>query len=94
MHLYYLPNTVLNRTYCFSFFFQEIDTSAITKPFNFELNGRVSQALSASSNEQQIMDVLTDLFTEKCNLVPPQGNNNSLTLKIETRLKKISRKVQ
>ena len=42
--------------------------------FSLEMNGRVSKALSGSSDEDHLMNVLIDLFTEQCNLSPPKGN--------------------
>ena len=37
------------------------------------MGGRVSQALTPLTEEHQLMDILEDLLTEKCNLNPPSG---------------------
>lgn len=57
-----------------TFLFKEIDLSGIATPFRFEMNDRVSKELTSNSDEQQILEILIDLFTQHCNLAPPQGN--------------------
>ncbi|XP_066933159.1 fibrocystin-L-like [Clytia hemisphaerica] len=59
---------------------QEIDLSSISTStsFQLELDGRVSQPLKSSTEEHQLMDIIEDLLTEKCNLNPPTGADTFL----------------